>query len=67
MPWAQGNRDDLRQELGDFLFAIVNTCRLLRFDAEDTLRGAVEKFMERFRFMELRAHQDGINLDAPNT
>lgn len=62
--WAQGNKDDLQQELGDFLFAIVNTCRLLRIDAEDTLRGAVEKFMKRFRFMELRAHQEGINLDS---
>jgi len=62
--WAEGNRDELCQEFGDLLFAIANTCRLLRIDAEDVLRGAVDKFMKRFRFMELRAHQDGIKLDA---
>jgi uncharacterized protein YabN with tetrapyrrole methylase and pyrophosphatase domain len=61
--WSQGERDALQQELGDFLFAVVNTCRLLRIDAEEALRAAVEKFMKRFRAMELKAHEEGITLD----
>lgn len=61
--WSQGDLDGLRQELGDFLFAVVNTCRLLRIDAEETLRAAVDKFMKRFRAMEILAHEEGIKLE----
>ncbi|AFV12988.1 hypothetical protein Tph_c28230 [Thermacetogenium phaeum DSM 12270] len=61
--WSQGEREALRQEFGDFLFAVVNTCRLLRIDAEEALRAAVEKFMKRFWAMELKAQEEGIRLD----
>lgn len=60
--WEQGDRDALGRELGDFLFAAVNVCRLLRVDAEEALRAAVEKFIRRFRYMEASAATMGSDL-----
>jgi uncharacterized protein YabN with tetrapyrrole methylase and pyrophosphatase domain len=50
------------EELGDLLFSVVNLCRLLEADAEGALRGAVSKFMERFREMERRVREGGKEL-----
>ena len=60
--WEKGDLDEVQQELGDFFFAAVNTCRLLQFDAEETLRAAVDKFMKRFSLMEVRAQELGLQL-----
>jgi tetrapyrrole methylase family protein/MazG family protein len=60
--WKNGDRAELQRELGDFFFATVNTCRLLKLDAEETLRAAVDKFMRRFSFMEVRAKELSVPL-----
>lgn len=60
--WERGDADALRRELGDFLFAAVNVCRLLKVNAEDALRQAVGKFIGRFRYMERRAAELGVEL-----
>lgn len=39
-------------ELGDVLFSIVNISRFLEVNPEDALRGTIEKFMRRFRYVE---------------
>jgi XTP/dITP diphosphohydrolase len=39
-------------ELGDVLFSIVNISRFLDVNPEDALRGTVEKFIRRFRYVE---------------
>jgi len=62
--WEEGNEDAVRQEAGDLLFAVVNVCRLLRVNAEEALRAAVDKFIKRFRYMEARASERGLNLQA---
>ncbi|MDQ6826761.1 MAG: nucleoside triphosphate pyrophosphohydrolase [Candidatus Eremiobacteraeota bacterium] len=52
----QANDDpQIREELGDVLFTIVNLGRALGIDAEGAMRGANEKFHRRFAFMEARA------------
>jgi tetrapyrrole methylase family protein/MazG family protein len=60
--WESGDKKALQEELGDFLFAAVNTCRLLGIDAEETLRGAVDKFTQRFCTMERKAEERGLRL-----
>ncbi|HHW29134.1 MAG TPA: nucleoside triphosphate pyrophosphohydrolase [Syntrophomonadaceae bacterium] len=60
--WERGDRQALQSELGDFLFAAVNTCRLLGIDAEETLRQAVDKFSQRFCAMERKAAERGLRL-----
>jgi MazG family protein len=49
---AAGDRERLREELGDLLFSLVNVARLSTLDAEDALQGAIEKFRRRFTTME---------------
>jgi MazG family protein len=48
-----------REELGDLLFSVVNVARLLGVDAEDSLRGAAEKFTRRFREVEAEMNAAG--------
>ena len=50
-------------ELGDLLFSIVNLCRFMEIQAEETLRGANRKFMTRFKWMEAELERRGINFE----
>jgi tetrapyrrole methylase family protein/MazG family protein len=50
------------EELGDLLFAAVNLARHLKVDPEAALRGATAKFRDRFRAMEARAEERGVEL-----
>jgi MazG family protein len=58
---AGGDRARLREELGDMLFSLVNVARLADLDAEEALRGAVEKFRRRFTEMEADLIARGIS------
>lgn len=49
---SSGDRERIREELGDILFALVNVSRLTSVDAEDALTAAIEKFRRRFTQME---------------
>jgi MazG family protein len=49
---AGGDRTRLEDELGDVLFSVVNVARLSSIDAEEAMRGAIDKFRRRFTEME---------------
>lgn len=51
-------------ELGDLFFAIVNLCRFMEIQAEETLRNANRKFMTRFKWMEAELERRGTNFEA---
>ena len=51
-------------ELGDLLFAIVNLCRFMDFQAEETLRQANRKFITRFKWMEAELERLGTNFES---
>lgn len=59
---AVGDRDAAQRELGDVLFAAVSVARLLKLSAEDALRGSLDKFSERFRYIEERLKAQGKTL-----
>jgi MazG family protein len=49
---ARGDRADIEDELGDVLFAVANLSRKLSLAPEEALRGAVNRFIERFEHVE---------------
>ena len=50
---------EVREELGDLLFAVVNLGRFLGHSAEEALDGTVRKFVRRFQEIERRLHAQG--------
>jgi tetrapyrrole methylase family protein/MazG family protein len=52
------------EEFGDILFTLANVARRLDIDLEAALRGANERFYERFSRMEEMCKQRGISLAA---
>ncbi|KAA3605042.1 MAG: nucleoside triphosphate pyrophosphohydrolase [Planctomycetota bacterium] len=48
----KGDRDAASRELGDLLFSIVNVARKLKLEPELALRGTIERFGRRFRYIE---------------
>lgn len=59
---ARGNERQIRTEVGDLLFAVVNLCRFRKMRAEEVLQDAVVKFSRRFREVERLAHADRIEI-----
>jgi tetrapyrrole methylase family protein/MazG family protein len=57
-----GDPKEIRAELGDVLFSVVNYARALGVDAEGAVRDANAKFYKRFTFMERRAEDEGRKL-----
>ena len=48
----ESNKNAIEEELGDFLFAIVNLARFLKLDTENVLHKAIRKFTNRFKRIE---------------
>lgn len=49
---ASGDRAAMSDELGDLLFALTSLARHLEIDAEQSLRGTLDKFTRRFGYVE---------------
>ncbi len=56
--------DKLSEEIGDLLFSIVNLCRHLKIDAEESLKKTCKKFIKRFNYMQ--EYSEDNNLDFKN-
>ena len=54
--------EDVFEEMGDLLFAVVNASRFLKVNPEEALTAACGKFVNRFRLMEKLATDAGFNL-----
>lgn len=57
------NYDKIIEEMGDLLFSIVNVCKFMKIDPEVALTGTIDKFIERFEYMETESAKIGKNLD----
>jgi len=58
----QESIEQIEDEFGDMLFSIVNVARSLELDAEQSLRGATNKFERRFRAIEQKLHGQEIEM-----
>ena len=55
---------DLKEEIGDVLFSVVNLARHLKLDSEDLLRRANSKFINRFKAIEKELLERGKTIDV---
>lgn len=57
-----GNSENLEQEFGDLLFAVINAARLYGVNPENALEKTNRKFINRFGYLEARAKELGKSL-----
>ena len=55
--------ENIKEELGDVLFSAVNVARFYKLDSEELMHAACAKFIRRFRYMEEKAAERGLELD----
>ena len=53
--------NNIKEEIGDVLFSVVNLARYLNIDAESSLRKTIVKFESRFKKIE--KHFEKMNVD----
>ena len=61
------NLKSVEEELGDFIFSIVNLSRFLNINSEDALRNASKKFSNRFYKLEQVLLKDGKTFKNTST
>ena len=59
-----GREDEVAEEMGDLIFSMVNLCRFLEVDAEQSLESTNRKFMRRFQGVEKRVRDSGREISA---
>ncbi len=59
---ASGSEEQIAEEIGDLLFAVVNLARKRQLDAETLLQTATDKFVQRFNEMEDEVRAQGKQL-----
>lgn len=61
---ANGNADEISDELGDVLFSAVNVSRFVKVDPEEALTKSTDKFVGRFKSVEAKANERGIDMTS---
>ena len=59
----EGVKDDVKEEIGDLFFSLVNLARHWDLNSEELLRDANKKFVDRFKLMEKELSNSGIKPD----
>jgi len=57
-----GKRENREDELGDIFFMLVNLARFVGVNPEDAHRKTISKFIHRFRYIEMKAAEQGRQL-----
>lgn len=60
------NSNQKEEEFGDLLFSLINYARFVDINAENALAITNEKFIKRFKLMEVLAANDGVELKNLN-
>ncbi len=61
--YKNNDYDNLKEEIGDVMFSLINVARLSGVDPEDALMGTINKFSKRFRYIESKADIEKISID----
>jgi tetrapyrrole methylase family protein/MazG family protein len=57
------DKKEIEEELGDIFFVLVNLSRWVGVNAEEALRKTISKFISRFRYIEMKAAENGRKLE----
>lgn len=55
----KGDKENSPQELGDFLFSVINAARLYKINPDDALEKTNQKFIRRFNYIEEHSIRQG--------
>ena len=58
----KNNAEKMEEEFGDVLFSLVNYSRFVNINPEDALEKTNKKFIRRFKYMEQKIKDDGLDL-----
>lgn len=61
--FARRAADEMEEELGDLLFALVNIARFIEVDPEEALRRTIDKFVWRFNYIENKIEESGREME----
>jgi len=56
------DHDKAESEFGDLLFSLINYARFIDINPEDALEKTNRKFIKRFQYLEVKAHESGKKL-----
>jgi uncharacterized protein YabN with tetrapyrrole methylase and pyrophosphatase domain len=59
---AKGDKENSTQELGDFIFSVINAARLYKLNPDNALEKTNQKFIRRFNYVEDHSFKQGKNL-----
>ena len=59
---AKSDKENSTQELGDFLFSVINAARLYKLNPDNALEKTNQKFIRRFNYVEDHSLKQGKNL-----
>lgn len=59
---AKDDKENSTQELGDFLFSVINAARLYKLNPDNALEKTNQKFIRRFNYVEDHSLKQGKNL-----
>lgn len=59
---AKGDKENSTQELGDFIFSVINAARLYKLNPDNALEKTNQKFIRRFNYVEDHSLTQGKNL-----
>jgi len=59
---SKGDKENMKEEIGDLIFSAVNIARFLDIDPENAVNYTIEKFIKRFQFIETKGLEAGKNL-----
>ena len=58
---AKGDKENSTQELGDFIFSVINAARLYKLNPDNALEKTNQKFIRRFNYVEDHSLKQGKN------
>jgi MazG family protein len=58
----KGNSEQIRDEIGDVFFSLVNLSRFVKVNPEFAMKAAIKKFIRRFSFVENTLRDEGMSI-----